>query len=857
MASFWQKFRIPRRRSNLPFSELFGHFQALIRENNQALETMADMGEKLSGEFVFDQNYINTSVLNIGDSVYRMIYHLDCMMPKRFHRLFDVYNKIRSGLESELRGHPVIPEGDYVIPYSAIDDTLESLVGGKNGHLGVAGNTLGLRIPKGFAITSRCFDIIVRQGAKATERDDIIRCWQNGESTTEEASRRLQTLILSLEIPKTIHREIERAVARNVSRFPAKPPVFFAVRSSAIGEDSEHSYAGQYESVLNVSPRDVPEAYKKVLASLYSPRAMEYRRTSKIRESEAIMAVGCQVMIPAQTSGVIYTLDVFQLEQDNLLISSLYGLGADLVSGEQQADSFRVSRKSCHEIRSMEIVHKREILEQDIERSGLLTNPLDPRLQDSPSLKIEQLRELAQVGMQLERFFKHPQDIEFAYDRQGRLVVLQARPLNIHKSKPKLICDLSSLEGQYPVLMNGDGQIVQEGVGMGRVHLVTSEDDLDKAPNGSIVVAHFSSPNLAQLCRRVSGIITDIGSPIGHLSTIAREFRVPMLINTGKATKVLKHGSEITLDANENKVYGGSRTELCYYGFTEHIFGETYENRLLRRLLKTITPLRLLDPSASEFVPDSCQTLHDVIRFVHEKSVNVLINQNYHLDSSLTKFARRLELDIPLHLTVIDFAISDLEQKKSMSLNDVQSKQLRSFSNGMCIPGLWARDPVEVDLKSFMSSMTRTFTTNVADPRFVGQNLAVTSGDYMNVSLRLGYHFSMVDSICSETEYDNYIYFRFFGGVTDSERRSRRARLIQQLLMLHDFMVSSKGDLVVGRIKGGGRKLLLRKIFILGALVSYTRQLDVKMVNETTITEYIAHFQSTIQKVDEMSGETP
>ena len=206
MASFWQKFRFLQKKQNLQFSELFDHFQQLIRENNQALETMADMGEKLSGEFVFDQNYINSSVEDLADRVYRMIYHLDCMAPKRFHRLFAVYNSIRSELESELQGNLIIPDGEYVIPYAAIDDTLESLVGGKNGHLGVAGNTLGLRIPQGFAITSRCFDVFVRQGKKGPERDEIIARWQAGDYTTEEASRRLQSLITSLELSRTNRR---------------------------------------------------------------------------------------------------------------------------------------------------------------------------------------------------------------------------------------------------------------------------------------------------------------------------------------------------------------------------------------------------------------------------------------------------------------------------------------------------------------------------------------------------------------------------------------------------------------------------------------------------------------------------
>lgn len=846
MMSFWKKIRFPKRKQSPPFSILFNHFQELIRENNQALEIMSDMGEKLSGEFVFDQNYIHSSAMDLADRVYRMIYHLDSMAPARFHHLFEVYNHIRAELENELQGNIVIPDGDYVVPYSAIDDTLESLVGGKNSHLGVVGNTLSLKTPEGFAITSRCFNVFVRQGQHGAACEEILSRWQAGECDTEHASRLLRSLILSMELPRTIRREIDRAVDRIVSHLPAKPTVFFAVRSSAIGEDSEFSYAGQYESVLNVSARDVPNAYKTVVASLYSPRAMEYRRTRKIKESEAIMAVGCQAMIPAQISGVLYTLDVFNLEQENLLVSSLFGLGADLVGGQQQADTFRISRRAPHEINSMEIVHKSDVLEQDMEKSGLVTNQLDSRLQNSPSLTTEQLKSLGQAGMQLERFFKQPQDIEFAYDRLGQLVILQTRPLNIQQSKPKMVCDLSSLEGEYPVLMEAKGQIVQEGVAMGSVYLVTSEDDLEEVPNGSILVAHFSSPNLARAIRNVAGIITDIGSPIGHLSTIAREFRVPMLINTGGATKLLEHGQEITLDSHENKVYGGLRTELCYYELTEDTFSETYEYRLMRRLLKKITPLTLLDPSDRNFTPDACKTLHDIIRFVHEKSVNILVDQNYQQDSTLTEFSRRLELDIPLHLTVIDFAMSNGNKSKTVTLDDVQSAQLRMFSEGMCIAGLWARDPVAVDMKSFMSSMTRTFATNVADPRFVGQNLAVTSGDYMNVSLRLGYHFSMIDSICSETEYDNYIYFRFFGGVTDTVRRSRRARLIQQILMLHDFMVSSKGDLVVGRIKGHARKSILEKIFVLGALVSYTRQLDVKMINEHSISKYVAHFQSII-----------
>ena len=136
-----------------------------------------------------------------------------------------------------------------------------------------------------------------------------------------------------------------------------------------------------------------------------------------------------------------------------------------------------------------------------------------------------------------------------------------------------------------------------------------------------------------------------------------------MIINTGDATKILHDGLEITLDANENKVYGGLKTELCYYTFTEETFEETYEYRLLRRLLKKISPLSLFDPASKDFTPKACETLHDLIRFVHENSVKVLINKNYVNDSYIKEYARKLELDIPLALTVIDFPSTHLTVK--------------------------------------------------------------------------------------------------------------------------------------------------------------------------------------------------
>jgi pyruvate,water dikinase len=123
----------------------------------------------------------------------------------------------------------------------------------------------------------------------------------------------------------------------------------------------------------------------------------------------------------------------------------------------------------------------------------------------------------------------------------------------------------------------------------------------------------------------------------------------------------------------------------------------------------------------------------------------------------------------------------------------------------------------------------------MATPKYVGQNLAVLSKEYVNINLRLGYHFNMIVAYISENLNDNYAYFRFLGGVTDISRRSRRAKLLAEILAKSDFRVDIRGDLVVARIKKLDLRMMEKKMKILGLLVAFARQLDVKMSHEQEI----------------------
>ncbi len=829
------------------FREIFHHFQEIIEENNRSLELMANMGEKLSGEFIFDSHFIEEATKDLADSVYKMIYHLNALAPEKYKNLFTAYERIRKDIEQELKGHIIIPEGNFTISYSRIDDGLEDAVGGKNAHLGVAKNLLSLEIPKGFAITTRGFYSIVKESSISPKVEEILSLWEKKKLPTKEASLQLQALILSSSIPRELQQEVEKKIEQ-IKKELGKDRVYFAIRSSCIGEDSEHTFAGIYKSFLGVSEEKVLEKYKEVLASTYSERAMEYRRLKEIGETEIAMAVACQLLINPRVSGVVYTLDPFYLDKDRVVVAAVYGLGEKLVGGILEADKFFIERNATYKLSGMEIVRKPHKTILDETTGRLKEIPVDEKERDKPCLKISEIISLVKASLSLERYFKHPQDIEFAIDQKDHLVILQTRPLYIDKKRASLVCDLEALKKKFNIIFQGRGEVVQEGVAMGEVYVAEEDKNLMQVPEGVILVTPYSSPSIAKVIRKLTGIITDLGSPIGHLATLAREFRIPMIINTKIATSYLKTGQKITLNATENIVYDGYLKELCYYEFTEKKFEETREYRLLKRIYKRISPLNLVDPTARNFTPENCQTFHDIIRFIHEKAVIELIDQNQYQELREGQGSVRLKLDIPLELKVMNLEKKGHSLPEEITLSHISSLPLRSFIEGLSLPGAWSQVPMGMDMKGFFASMGRGVNLDT-DPKFVGQNLAVVSRDYANISLRMGYHFSMVDTLSSLNTIDNYIYFRFFGGMSDTTRRARRARLISRLLTEQDFLTELKGDLVVGRIKAMPQEEILEKIFVLGVIVAYTRQLDIRMTTEEEMEYYLKEFHKILLRI--------
>lgn len=847
-------------REKVTFALLFETFQRVLELNNQILELMADMGDKLGGDYVFDFQYIRASCRQMATLVYELIYNFNALIPKKYQALDYVFRMINHDIEEELSGRLVIPRTEFVIPYDIVTGDFDDVVGGKNTHIAEIRNRLAMTVPEGFAITTRAFRSFFDHNDFQGRLARVLKAWEENGISTEKASQAIMDMISAGNLAPALTRAIEKAL-KQLQRKTGQRHLFLAVRSSAMGEDSEHSFAGQYLSLLNQPQQRLMQCYKDVLASAYSSSAMEYRRQKGISEHEVAMAVACQCMIDAKVSGVLYSLDPADPTREVMVISATWGLGAPVVDGKVAADRFLVSREFPHSVQSLDIVRKEQRLAA-MENGGCAFLPVDDEVQTRICLSETQICELAESALAIERYFKGPQDIEWSFDQQGLLCILQTRALNVRARIAPVVCDIAAITDQYTVIFAHKGTIVQNGIATGKVFIVQKEADLEQFPNGAILVAKETSPRYAKVARKTVGIITDVGSSTGHMAAIAREFRIPTVVNTEVATQLLKPGQEITLDAQENVVYAGRIKELCYFGFMEQAFEETYEYRLLRRVLKKITPLSLVDPHAKNFKPQACRSFHDITRFIHEKAVEELANIDYHRRLKDETASKRLKSDIPLDLIIIDIngGLEQTDHDATITQDQIRSIPMKAFLEGLGSPGAWSRDPMSVDFSSFMSSLTRTFSAHLVSPQHVGQNLAVISETYANINLRLGYHFNLIDAYIGAHVNDNYAYFRFLGGVTDPLRRSRRAQLIYDTLAHYDFNVDLRGDLVIGRIKKLSVPNMKKKMYLLGQLVGFTRQLDVKMTSDQQVVESAKEFErlvKTNQPMHELGRQTP
>ncbi len=849
MASWRNIFRRRSQESIDSLRTKIERFRSLLARNNEVLESIAEAGEALGGDLLFDSQFLIQLSNRLAEAVRAVVIDLDQITGNRYPALMEAFDKIRRQTADVLESRPVAPDGRDVLPLDRIGSEQGLMAGEKMARLGEIRQRLQCCVPDGFVITSAACARIFADIDLAGRLEELIQNAPDGRPDPAVTAQTLGELIRSADLPRDLTRALHKAVV-GLSR-GERGPASFAMRSSALGEDGDLSFAGLHSTFLGVRPGEIPFRYREVLASLFAPAAVVYRLENQEPLEAALMAVGCMQMVPARASGVLYTMDPEDPQCDVMVVSAAPGLGKIVVEGTAGVDRFEISRAPPHDVVERTIQNKAEMYAVDDQ--GVVRRvavPVDRR--QTAAVSDSFLVTLAETALRIERYMRSAQDIEWAEDEDGRLVILQARPLPLHADTHAVSREAREASRRHRVLLSERGTIACRGIASGRVVVVRGEKLPTELPADFVLVAHQSSPHLAELVVRAKAVLTDVGASTGHLATIAREFRVPTVVDLGVATEVLEDGVEITVDAEENVVYEGRVEELLRYQVLRRSsFEDTREFRLLRRMLRYISPLNLTDPKSDQFTPRRCRSYHDIIRFAHEKAVEYFLEGQV-ASSRKSPHWRKVRMEVPIDLVAIDLGggLAEAEPGATCTPEQIVCAPLHALLEGLNAPGAWSTEPAGMDLGSFMSSALGPSVLS-APPEGQGRNLAIVSDCYLNLNLHLGYHFNQVDAYVSEVRNDNYVYFRFAGGLTESARRERRAKAISIALERQDFVVETRADFVIARLKKFERDTMLRRMRMLGLLIGFTRQMDVRMRADSMIGRCVDEFMEQLYTLEQ------
>ncbi|MCZ7428904.1 phosphoenolpyruvate synthase [Micromonospora sp. WMMA1949] len=310
--------------------------------------------------------------------------------------------------------------GRYVWQLHEVDETRIAAVGGKGAHLGALTRIDGVRVPGGFCVATDAFRLVARTPALAGPLDRLARADADDPAALRTAAAEVRRAVERTALPG----EVAAAVTGALSEFGADAA--YAVRSSATAEDlPTASFAGQQDTYLNVvGAAEVLRHVSRCWASLFTERAVTYRRRHGIEDRAVDMAVVVQLMVVPDAAGIMFTADPVSGDRTVVSVEAGFGLGEALVSGLVNPDVFTVRDGSV----VGRTIGKKARAVRAVPGGGTRETPVDPARQASPALTDAQAVRLAALGRRIEARFGCPQDIEWALTGDD-VHILQSRPI--------------------------------------------------------------------------------------------------------------------------------------------------------------------------------------------------------------------------------------------------------------------------------------------------------------------------------------------------------------------------------------------------------------------------------------------
>jgi pyruvate,water dikinase len=496
-----------------------------------------------------------------------------------------------SGHTSLVDGHPT-PTGPEAIKWLedvGKDDV--AVVGGKGANLGEL-TRAGFPVPPGFVVTAGAYLRAMEEGGARLALQRSAALDVDDAADLANASRTLREAVARAGVPSWLDRAVREAYHQLGDDRP------MAVRSSATAEDTAAtSFAGMNATFTDVSgPDDLVARIVDCWASLWGERVIAYRATQGVTAEPAI-AVVVQRMVPSQRSGIMFTADPTTGDAGHLVIEASFGLGEMIVGGQVEPDTYVVAKDDLHLV-SEHIGAKREMLVAG--PAGDQRVDLDAAHAAARVLDDNALQAIAHFGVEVERHYGAPQDIEFAMD-DHHVWLVQSRPIttgpaaeaqgaapappgNGHAAAPAtpatpeapgapaaaeapegpegagVATEPAAPGAEAPgaggdVLVSGLG--AAPGSASGVVRILRSPADAARLAAGEVLVAAMTSPDWVPTMRRAAALVTDSGGITCHAAIVGRELHLPTVVATRTATSVLHDGDLVTVDGTGGRVMRG------------------------------------------------------------------------------------------------------------------------------------------------------------------------------------------------------------------------------------------------------------------------------------------------------------
>ncbi|MGB9113390.1 MAG: phosphoenolpyruvate synthase [Acidimicrobiales bacterium] len=449
-------------------------------------------------------------------------------------------------------------------------------VGGKNASLGEMYQQLsdaGVRVPHGFAITADAYRHMLDE-ADAWRPLRLALDGLNPSDVSDLARRaqRARDIVYGAGIPKDLADEIIEAYRRLQVEYGEDLSV--AVRSSATAEDlPTASFAGQQETFLNIRGEDhLLDACRRCFASMFTDRAIHYRVDQGFDHFKVALSIGVMKMVRSDlaASGVIFSLDTESGFRDVVFVTGAYGLGENVVQGAVDPDEFYVHKPTFEQ--GYRAVLRRVLGDKAVKMvfseggAKQTTRNIPTPRSDRERFCItdEDVLELAQCAIAIEKHYDTPMDIEWAKDGLDNTVyIVQARPETVASQKRATLLETYVLDGAGQVL--SEGRSVGQKIASGTARVIPDVAHLSDFRPGEVLVSDTTTPDWEPVMKNAAAIVTNRGGRTCHAAIIARELGIPAVVGCGDATTVLAAAGPVTVSCAEGDTGRVYRGEVAFH----------------------------------------------------------------------------------------------------------------------------------------------------------------------------------------------------------------------------------------------------------------------------------------------------